>query len=67
MQVGDILGRGSFGVVRTAFDRKTGRTLAVKQIAKTRPNVEPERIAHRIKEEVRSQQPCWSHARPAMH
>ena len=53
-ELGDLLGRGSFGVVRMAFDRKTGRTLAVKVISKTRPNVEAERIAHRIKEEVSS-------------
>ena len=57
-ELGDTLGSGSFGTVRTAFDRKTGRTLAVKQIPKTRPNVEPDRIAHRIEEEVRPAE-CW--------
>ena len=51
-EMGEVLGRGSFGTVRTAFDRKTGRTLAVKIIPKSKKDVEPERILHRIREEV---------------
>lgn len=51
-EMGEVLGRGSFGTVRTAFDRQTGRTLAVKIIPKSKGNIEPERIYHRIREEV---------------
>ena len=50
--MGEVLGKGSFGTVRTAFDRSSGRTLAVKIIPKSRKGVEPERIVHRIREEV---------------
>ena len=52
-EMGEVLGKGSFGTVRTAFDRNTGRTLAVKIIPKSRKGIEPERILHRIREEVR--------------
>ena len=56
--IAEQLSAGSFGTVRTAFDRKTGRTLAAKIISKTRDGVDPDRIAHRIQEEVRQAVLC---------
>ncbi|KAK9808397.1 hypothetical protein WJX73_000117 [Symbiochloris irregularis] len=53
-ELGEVLGRGSFGTVRVATDRRNGQVLAVKIIPKTstKKNIEPERILHRIHEEV---------------
>ena len=34
---GDPLGRGSYGVVRKAVEKATGRVVAVKSISKSRP------------------------------
>ena len=50
--VDPLCATGSFGTVRTAFDRHNGRTLAAKILCKTKEGIDPERIAHRIKEEV---------------
>lgn len=63
---GEQLGKGSFGTVSVAFDRKTARERAVKVIPKQRKNVPATKLAEKIRLEVGDAARCCLHADQAL-
>lgn len=52
LKLGEVMGRGTFGVVREAICERTGRRLAVKVLSKRRPGYSKKQLRARIENEV---------------